>query len=279
MLRSMEPNEAPVEFTTVSFSYPSEDGLPVENVFSNLSLQIPSGMVSLVGQNGTGKSTFLLLAGGRLLPSEGRVSILGRDSREITGEEERNRYASFVYQNMEFDTDDPIGVLLEYVYVGGSHLDKSQGFYDTVIETFELSGSLKHRLQELSKGEIQRTVMAFSVLYGSRLVMMDEPVFALEHRQKERALDFFRSYARDTGRSVYFSLHELDLSRKYAQSSLLFFKDGTIKRGTAEETLTRENIEAAYGTPYDLLSHGEILFRERILEEDKILSAYKRQEN
>jgi len=275
----MESNDATVKFSNVSFSYPTEDGLPAEKVFSDLTIDMPQGAVSLVGQNGTGKSTFLLLAGGRLLPSGGTVAILGKDSREISGEEERNRYASFVYQNMEFDTDDPIGLLLEYVYVGGSHLRKDQGFYDSVIKTFELAGSLKRKLQELSKGEIQRTVMAFSALYGSRLVMMDEPVFALEHRQKETALDFFAAYARDTGRSVYFSLHELDLSRKYAQSSLLFFKDRTILHGSTAETLTRENIEAAYGTPYDLLSHGESLFRERMLEENELISAYKNREN
>ena len=65
------PNAVPpaVEIDSVSFTYPEQTSA----VFDGLSLTLPYGILSFVGQNGTGKSTTLLLASGRLLPDAGVV--------------------------------------------------------------------------------------------------------------------------------------------------------------------------------------------------------------
>ncbi len=257
-----------VEFSDVSFAYPGAD----EPVFSGFSGTLPGGFVSLVGPNGAGKSTLMLLASGRLLPQEGRVSLLGRDTRLFSDEGERNVYASFLYQNMEFETDDPLGELLEQVYAGGAHQLKGDAFYREVLEAFELAGLESRPLARLSKGEMQRTLLAFSALYGSRSLFMDEPVFAMEDRQKERALDFFRSYRERSGVTVYVSLHELDLTRKYADQVLLFSKDRRIQIGTPAELLTPESLEAVYEVPAALLKQKEQLDRRRLEEEAALLA-------
>ena len=48
-----------------------------------------------------------------------------------------------------------------------------------------LEKCLSRKTMEVSKGELQRTILAFSLLYGSRILIMDEPIFALEAYQKE----------------------------------------------------------------------------------------------
>lgn len=290
-----------ISLTDVSFTWPDPDtgdiatladGTPAKPVFQAFSADIPGGFVSLTGPNGAGKTTFMLLAGGRLMPSAGKVELLGQDTRILSGiwadasgapgtgltpecEHARNLACSLIYQNMEFEAQDGdaanSGSLLEYVYANGGHIAKDEAFYKDVITAFELDRLLARKLDSLSKGEQQRLLLAFSALYGSRVVMMDEPVFAMEQRQKEKALDFFRNLHERTGVSVYVSLHELSLTRKYADTVMLFYPDRRIDLGTCEEVLTREALESAYGVPEAMLYDSERLcrdaFTERVLHE------------
>ncbi len=249
-----------VNFTEVSFTYP-EGEKPVLSQFSG---DLPAGFVSLVGPNGIGKSTLMLLAAGRLLPQTGIIMLLGRDTRSFLDENERNLFASFIYQNMEFETEEPLGSLLEQVYAGGFHSLKGDVFYKEVLTVFELSHLTGRPLARLSKGEMQRTLLAFAVLYGSRSIFMDEPVFAMEDRQKEAALDFFRTYQKNTGITMYMSLHELELTKKYAETVLLFKQNRSIEIGPPAEVLRPEKLEEAYGVPAAMLKQKEYFDRQKL---------------
>ena len=253
----MEPE---IRLETVSFSYHETRTL----VFQRLSLELPKGVLTLVGQNGTGKSTLLLLAAGILLPEEGTVYLQGIDTRTLREENERQRYVSFVYQNMEFETEEPIGSLLEYVYDNGFHERKDSGFISRLVEVCELSSTLRKRTQEVSKGELQRAIIAFSLLYGSRIVMMDEPIFALEEPQKQRIMGFLVEYAHSEGISLYYSVHELDISQKYSDYLLLFYKNRQPVLGPTPKMFNRDTIESAYEVPYIMLRKKESLYRDML---------------
>ena len=252
-----------IQFESVTYTYPETE----TPVFSDLDLTLPDGVVSFVGQNGTGKSTALLLASGRVLPDSGSVTLIDRKTDTITDESERNRYASFIYQNMEFDTEEPVSELFEFVYENGFHDSKDSVFLFDLIKAFELEKSIERRLQDLSKGEIQRAILVFSMLYGSKAIVMDEPIFALEDRQKQRALEFVHDYARKFNTPVFYSLHELDLSKLYADYGLVFFNDGRPPYlGPAEEAFSRELIESAFQYPAAMLHQREHLFREQLIK-------------
>lgn len=101
-----------VEFDDVGFDYGERA------VVSGLSLSLERGVYALTGPNGAGKSTFLLLAAGRLLPQKGTVRLEGQPTAGLA-EDERQRLCSVVYQNMEFETEEPLGKLLEVVFRSG----------------------------------------------------------------------------------------------------------------------------------------------------------------
>lgn len=292
-----------LRFDRVSYTWPPEPGaggpdspegglsgiLPLP-VFDEFTADIPGGFISLTGPNGSGKSTFLLLAGGRVMPDRGRIEILGHNTRILSGlwsdasgrpgpgltpeiEHRRNLICSFLYQNMEFEADgdgSSVGTLLEYVYVNGGHAEKKESFYNDAVSAFELEKLTARKLDALSKGEIQRVLLAFSALYGSRVLMMDEPVFAMENAQKERALEFFGDLHRSSGVSVLVSLHELALTRKYADTVMLFYPDRRIDLGTPEEVLTPDALEAAYGMPAAMLYDSEKLTRDAMIERVRV---------
>lgn len=102
-----------IDFENVSFSYPPVEGDLDENgkqivpspVFENFSGGFPGTFTSIIGPNGCGKSTLMLLASGRLIPSQGKVKLLGQDIASLD-EEKRNLLASVIYQNMEFESNE-----------------------------------------------------------------------------------------------------------------------------------------------------------------------------
>ncbi len=251
-----------IVFERVTFRYPETE----TDVFSELDIELPPGIVSLVGQNGTGKSTLLLLASGRLLPTSGRVLIRGTDTQTLGDEETRQALVSFVYQNMEFDTEETIGALLRYVAANGLRGESSADAVSELVDAFELRAILGRRTQEVSKGELQRTILAFSLLYGSPILAMDEPIFALEDREKTAAMDFLARRARNAGLSLYYSVHELDISEKYSDFIVLFSKDAPPRVGPTPQIFTRETIEKAYEVPFALLKRREELYRRYLVE-------------
>jgi ABC-type cobalamin/Fe3+-siderophores transport system ATPase subunit len=165
---------------------------------------------------------------------------------------------------MEFESEEPAGDLLDQVFTQGYLEQKDHGFLTEVQTVFELEALRGRPTRALSKGEMQRLIMAFAVLYGSRVVVMDEPVFALEDRQKHRALEFLSTYARASNTTFLYCAHELDLHRTFSDHVVLFSKDAPPRLGTPDEVLSRGSLEAAYQVPYPLLYQKEELHRQML---------------
>lgn len=268
-----------LEFNDVSFTYPPVEGDLDENgnqripspVFEHFSGSLPGGQfISLVGQNGCGKTTFLMLASGRLAPDSGSVTLLQKNPALLDGES-KNLLASVIYQNMEFESDQTVSELLAQVYQNGAlkgHaagvLDSTKDLLEEAIDIFELESVLNHALTHLSKGEIQRVILGFSILYGSASIFMDEPMFAMEDRQKESALSYLKTFVKKTGTTIYCSMHELDLTKKYADQVLLFYPNRDMSFGTPSEVLTDEDLEKAYKVPAAMLKQKETLTRDQL---------------
>ena len=249
-----------VELRGVSYAYPEG----TELVFHELSLQVPAGVVALVGQNGTGKSTFMLLASGIAVPSDGTVLLHGIDTQRLREPYVRQRQVSLIHQNMEFETEQPIGDLIAYVYRNGYHEQRSEEFVRELVDAFELRAVLHKRTQEVSKGELQRTLLAFCLLYGSRALMMDEPVFALEERQKRSVMGYLYEYAHREGLTWFYSVHELELSAEFSDYVALFRPDAPPLIGPTAEVHTRDLLERAYDVPFDFLKRREALYRQAL---------------
>lgn len=247
-----------IVFEHVSFHYPDTTSL----IFNDLSLALSKGITTIVGQNGTGKSTLLLLASGTLLPTSGNVYIQGVDTTQLRDEHERQRHVSFIFQNMEFETEETIHTLLHFVYEHGFREEGNEGLINMLIQEFELEPCLLKKTQEISKGELQRTILAFSLLYGSRIIMMDEPIFAMEDSQKHRAMRFLSAFTRKENLSLYYSVHELEISQRYSDYALLLQPDTPPTYGSTQRVLTRENLEQAYEVPFIFLKQKESLYRE-----------------
>ena len=146
-------------------------------------------------------------------------------------------------------------MLYEVITHHSKNVDKN--LVDEIIEVMDLKESLDKKTNIASKGEMQRVIIAFALLYGSPIILMDEPVFALENHQKDKIFNYIINYAHKHGINIIYSIHDLDISKKFCDNVVLFHKDGTVKTGSKDEILTKENIEEAYQVPMHLLYDRE----------------------
>ncbi len=249
-----------VSFQRVSFGW--EDHL----IFDDVSLDLPMGRISLLGPNGAGKSTFLYLATARVLPLSGKILLWDQDTAGMN-ESQRDPLASILYQNMEFEHDEPLGDLLERVEAAGRFAGR--GLRSIIIRAMMLDHLLGRPASRLSKGEMQRAVLAFCLLYGSRLMALDEPVFAMEQKHKESCLGFVKEFSQTHGLAILASLHELELSRKFFDYLLLISPTAPPRLGTTEELYRPQIMEELFQAPWNLLKKREDLYRDGLLSIEK----------
>lgn len=169
---------------------------------ASFDLRVQAGeFVAVVGPSGCGKTTLLLLAGGLLHPTQGRVLLGGHDLYAM-GDEERARHRAreigFVFQQFH---------LLPYLSawdnarsaaVGLKHATARQRAR-SLLERFGLGDRLHHLPGQLSTGERQRTALARALLHEPRLLLADEPTGNLDPENAGIVLDCLEDHAKNGG--------------------------------------------------------------------------------
>ena len=232
----------------VCFKHDSEEAFTIQD----FSFSFPeSGMVGLLGPNGVGKSTLMALLAGVFMPASGKVYVEGKTTDAFAGEEDINQHVTFIFQNMEFETDAVVADLMEMV--AGRNPDTKRASISALAEEFGISGILKNSIQKVSKGELQKVILCFALLSKPRILLLDEPVFALRREDALHALEVLRRYCHEHNLLVVFSMHEIEYMEKFSEAVILFHKDSTYETGPASECLKPEKLEAVYGVPYSML--------------------------
>ena len=199
---------------------PTSDRLVFDNVskfygevlgINQVDLSIPPGITSLVGPNGSGKTTIMNLMTGLLQPSQGEVRLLGiRPDRP----EEMFRHVGYCTQFDSF----PKGAngrefLYNYLRVHGhNHADATE-MTERSISRVGLTDAASRRVAGYSKGMRQRIKLAQAICHDPSVLILDEPLNGLDPMARAEMIDLFRELAA-TGQHVVISshiLHEVDL--------------------------------------------------------------------
>lgn len=152
----------------------------------------------VLGASGSGKSTLLALIAGLLKPQQGRISLNGTilcDTQTRVWVPPHQRHIGLVFQD---------GQLLPHLSVrnnllyGYKNIAPHQRRFtlDAIVELLEIGALLERKPAHLSGGEKQRVALGRAVLYSPELLLLDEPLSALDERLKQQILPFFlRIYA------------------------------------------------------------------------------------
>ena len=230
-----------IVFDHVWFKYPGEK----KYVIKDMSLKIDAGeKVALVGLNGAGKSTFVELLLGTLIPDKGKILLDGIDIQSISRNEYIHKF-TVVFQNI-FVMAASIAENISGVPLGNEDnekLDKvlSDSMLIKKINDFpngrktELTDKLSDDGVVMSGGQMQRLALARAMYRRGDIIVLDEPTSALDPLAEEK---LYHSYEKDTnGRSGIFISHRL-ISTKFCDR-ILFLKDGKIEESGSHEELMR----------------------------------------
>ncbi len=230
-----------VAFRNVSFRYPGTETWALKHI----SLTFRAGeRLAVVGQNGSGKTTFIKLLCRLYEPDEGSILLNGTDIREYDIEEYRKIF-SVVFQDyqlfsfslaqnvaagMELDGNRVTGCLQRAGF--GERLSGMPLGTDTCLyKDFEENGV------EISGGEAQKIALARALYKDAPIVVLDEPTAALDPAAEYEIYSRFNDIVGNKA-AIYIS-HRLS-SCRFCDDIAVFNKGELVQRGSHEELVCRE---------------------------------------
>jgi len=209
---------------------------------AGVDLRVNSGeFVSLLGPSGSGKTTTLAIIAGLEKADAGRVVL---DDVDITSWRPHKRNIGVVFQSYALFPHMTVAENLAYP-LHCRKLDRKEieGRVKWALGLVRLEGYEKRYPRELSGGQQQRVAVARAVIYGPRLLLMDEPLSALDRRLRDELQGEIRELHKNLGMTVVYVTHDqgeaLSLSDR-----VVVMRDGLVEQvGTPQEIYDRPDTE------------------------------------
>lgn len=233
-----------IRFENVSFRYDGQSSY----VLRHINLTLHSGeKLSIVGENGAGKTTFVKLLCRLYDPTEGRITLNGTDIRDLDYDAYLKQICSVfqdykllaftlkenvAFQDAETKKDEDIRRILEYSGLGARLSTLPKGVGTNVYRIFTDDGF------EPSGGEGQKIALARAIYKNAPIMILDEPTAALDPKAE---YEIYQKFSQLTeGKTTLFISHRMSSSRFCDHVAL--FKDGEIAEyGTHEELMGRNS--------------------------------------
>ena len=204
----------------------------VLEVIKNIDLEIIEGeKLAIIGVSGSGKSTLLNLLGGLDDPTQGAVTLNGKQWSQLSPTDRaawRNQHIGFVYQFHhllnEFSALENVSLPN---LISGKALAVAQQEATMLLTKVGLSDRLHHRPAELSGGERQRVAIARALACKPSLVLMDEPTGNLDPKTAEAVLDLLIELNKDLGISLVVVTHDPLIAQRMDRTVRL--KEGVLE--------------------------------------------------
>ncbi|GAA3873110.1 ABC transporter ATP-binding protein [Leifsonia kafniensis] len=250
------------ELTKTYTLRPSGGAASTLTAVDSVSFAVPRGSTfSIVGESGSGKTTTARIAARIIAPDSGRIQFDGVDISDLRGEELRQlrRRVQVVYQN-PFGSLDPTMSVERIIaeplraFGIGSRAERSETVR-ALLNAVRLDPALAERKPtQLSGGQRQRIAIARALALGPELLVLDEPVSALDVSVQEQILQLLVDLQVEFGLSYLFISHDLGVIRQVSDQIAVMRFGKLIELGTADQILsnpaeqyTRELLEAIPG--------------------------------
>jgi putative ABC transport system ATP-binding protein len=194
------------------------------------SISIEKGkMVSIIGQSGSGKSTFLNMLGGLDTPTSGAVIIDGKDLFKLNQKERtifRRRKIGFVFQN--YNLISALNVEENIIFpILLDHKKPDMEYIKQIIEVLGLKDRIKHMPSQLSGGQQQRVAIGRALAGNPAIILADEPTGNLDTNNSRDILKLIKLSAKQFNQTVIIVTHNQEIASKTDQ--IITISDGIVE--------------------------------------------------
>jgi phosphonate transport system ATP-binding protein len=230
----------------------------------SLQLAVDAGeQVAVIGPSGAGKTTLLHVLACAIRPSAGRVEIDGRDPWSLP-RRELQRLRGTLFLAPQVPPLPPRQRVVTAVLagrlprIGLAHSIRSL-FYPTgiaqahaALERFDLGDKLFSRVDRLSGGERQRVALARALVAEPRLLLVDEPLSALDPARSRQAMASLVAAARDSGATLVTTMHDVPMAVA-SFGRILGLRDGELVFDLPAAEVTEDRLQVLYEQHLDEL--------------------------
>jgi molybdate transport system ATP-binding protein len=204
---------------------------------------INGDQTGIFGQSGSGKSTLVGLLAGLIIPDEGEIVLDGEclfsSRRRVSLPPQRRRVAMVFQQPCLFPH---LNVEANLLYGHKRCAPQYRNIdFKALVSVLKLEGLLKRGVNNLSGGEKQRVALGRAILANPRLLLMDEPLSALDDHLKFQIIHYLKSASEEFGIPYLFISHSL-LEIRLMTQQVLAVAGGRVLRQATPEQLARERM-------------------------------------
>jgi ABC-type glutathione transport system ATPase component len=223
-------------------------GAAAHTALRTVTLGIPRGeAVGIIGETGSGKSTLAMAVVGLVKPSAGRVFIDGIETTRFTAAAwrtfRRKGVVQYVFQDPLRSLDPDLTVassIAEPLLVrGGRSRREARARTLETLARMRLDESLADRYpSELSGGQRQRVTLARALVADPQILILDEPVSALDAATRVQMLELLAALRAD-GTTLLFISHDLGSVASLTDRTLVLYRGQIVETGSTQEIVTR----------------------------------------
>ncbi|BCB90747.1 ABC transporter ATP-binding protein [Phytohabitans suffuscus] len=200
----------------------------------------PGQTLGVIGETGSGKSTLARAVVGLVRPSAGRITVDGEEVTRYRARQwralRRRGVVQYVFQDPLRSLDPDVTVedsIVEPLLIQGRPRREAADRARRLAARVHLDEELLSRLPgELSGGQRQRVTVARALVTDPRVVILDEPVSALDAANRVRALELLKQL-RDAGTALVFISHDLGSVAGVADRIAVLYQGGIVEEGPA----------------------------------------------
>ncbi|GIN87369.1 ABC transporter ATP-binding protein [Heyndrickxia sporothermodurans] len=241
-----------------------------QTVLHELNLSFQEGeFVTLLGPSGCGKSTLLRILAGLVTPEKGTIKIDGKD---VTNKKAKDRQVGMVFQsyalfpNMTVEENIAFGLKMKKM-----SKEVIQQKVSYIIELVGLTDKGKSYPKELSGGQQQRVALARSLVTEPKVLLLDEPLSALDAQIRKNLQKLLRSIQQQLNMTMVLVTHDQEEAMAVSDRIYIMNAGRIAQNGTPREIYNRPANEfvARFIGNYNVLTKEEISL---LVENDQLFS-------
>lgn len=225
-----------------------------------VSLELERARVyGLIGHNGSGKSTLIKLLARQQEPTAGSISLSGRPLARW-GARELARSLAYLPQTTPAATGltvEELAALGRYPWHGalGRFGPEDRRHVEEALALTDMTGFADRLVDELSGGERQRAWLAMLVAQNAGVMLLDEPISALDLAHQVEVLALVKELSRKRDLCVVTVLHDPNMAARYCDELIALRQGRLLTRGTPDEMMRGEVLKDIFGVEMGVFLH------------------------